>query len=405
MDEKNKIPGVSFIKRNIGTIIGLILLVIIVSISTPKFLTSSNILNLLKSNSVNAIISCGMLLAILMGEIDISVGSTVGLSGIIGAYMITNVGLPVVPTVLICLGVGALVGIVNGVAISYLKVPAFVATLATQSIGRGLTEIISGGVTIRVRNTGYTALGNQNVAGISIIIIYAAAVLIFTWFLLNRTRFGYYIYALGGNKLAAQYSGVNVKKYNMLPYVLIGLFCGLSGLIWSARLGSAAATLGSGFEMDAIAAVVIGGTSMSGGVGTVGGTFIGILIIGVITNGLNLMGINSFWQEVYERMQKLGTTMQRIAVTGGGAASELTLQIRADVFGMEVDSLESAEAGTLGCMLMAATAVGAYSSMEEAIKKTVRIKKRYIPDSDMTSYYRKKFENYKHFYEEMHDFH
>ena len=107
----------------------------------------------------------------------------------------------------------------------------------------------------------------------------------------------------------------------------------------------------------------------------------------------------------YERMQKLGTTMQRIAVTGGGAASELTLQIRADVFGMEVDSLESAEAGTLGCMLMAATAVGAYSSMEEAIKKTVRIKKRYIPDSDMTSYYRKKFENYKHFYEEMHDFH
>lgn len=107
----------------------------------------------------------------------------------------------------------------------------------------------------------------------------------------------------------------------------------------------------------------------------------------------------------YERMQKLGTTMQRIAVTGGGAASELTLQIRADVFGMEVDSLESAEAGTLGCMLMAATAVGAYSSMEEAIKKTVRIKRRYIPDSDMTSYYRKKFENYKHFYEEMHDFH
>ena len=297
---ENKIPGVSFVKRNIGTIIGLILLVIIVSISTPRFLTSSNILNLLKSNSVNAIISCGMLLAILMGEIDISVGSTVGLSGILGAYMITNVGLPVVPTVIICLAVGALVGIVNGVAISYLKVPAFVATLATQSIGRGLTEIISGGVTIRVRNDAYTALGNSDVAGISVIIIYAAVVLIFTWFLLNRTLFGYYIYALGGNKLAAQYSGVNVKKYNMLPYVLIGLFCGLSGLIWSARLGSAAATLGSGFEMDAIAAVVIGGTSMSGGVGTVGGTFIGILIIGVITNGLNLMGINSFWQEVFK---------------------------------------------------------------------------------------------------------
>lgn len=294
------IHGIAFFRRNIGTIIGLILLVVIISVSTPRFLTASNLLNLLRSNAVNAIISCGMLMAILLGEIDISVGSTVGLSGIIGAYMITNAGLPVGLTVVICLGVGALVGIVNGVAISYLKVPAFVATLATQSIGRGLTEIISGGVTIRVRNDAYTSIGNTSVGGVSVIIIYAAVVLVFTWFLLNRTRFGYYIYALGGNKLAAQYSGVNVKKYNMLPYVLIGLFCGLGGLIWSARLGSAAATLGSGFEMDAIAAVVIGGTSMSGGVGTVGGTFIGILIIGVITNGLNLMGINSFWQEVFK---------------------------------------------------------------------------------------------------------
>ena len=119
-----------------------------------------------------------------------------------------------------------LVGIVNGIAISYLKVPAFVATLATQSIGRGLTEIISGGVTIRVRDDSYTAIGNTSIGGISVIIIYAAVILVFTWFLLNRTRFGYYIYAIGGNKLAAQYSGVNVKKYNMLPYVLIGLFCG-----------------------------------------------------------------------------------------------------------------------------------------------------------------------------------
>lgn len=299
-ESKKAIPGVDFFKRNIGTMIGLLLLVVVISFSTPRFLTGSNLLNLLKSNSVNAIISCGMLMAILMGEIDISVGSTVGLTGIIGAYMMTNAGLPVPVTVLICLGVGALVGIVNGVAISYLKVPAFVATLATQSIGRGLTEIISGGVTIRVRNDAYTAIGNAEIGGISIIIVYAAVIVVFTWFLLNRTRCGYYIYALGGNKMAAQYSGVNVRKYNMIPYILIGLFCGLGGLIWSSRLGSAAATLGNGFEMDAIAAVVIGGTSMSGGVGTVGGTFIGILIIGVITNGLNLMGINSFWQGVFK---------------------------------------------------------------------------------------------------------
>ena len=139
--EKKRIPGMYFFKRNIGTIIGLILLIIVVTISTPRFLTTSNILNLLKSNSVNAIISCGMLMAILMGEIDISVGSTVGLSGIIGAYMMTNMGLPVGPTICICLMVGALVGIVNGIAISYLKVPAFVATLATQSIEIGRAHV------------------------------------------------------------------------------------------------------------------------------------------------------------------------------------------------------------------------------------------------------------------------
>lgn len=295
---RGSLNGNGFIKGNLGTIIGLFLLIIIVSFSTPKFLTVSNLLNLLKSNSVNAIICCGMLVAILMGEIDISVGSTVGLTGIIGAYMLTNLGLPVWLTIICCLAVGALIGCINGFAISYLNVPAFVATLATQSLGRGFTEILSNGVTIRIRDQVYTSLGNTSIGGVSVIVIYAAVILAGTWVLLNKTRFGYYIYALGGNKTAAQYSGVNVKKYNMLPYVLIGLLCGICGIIWSARLGSAAATLGSGFEMDAIAAVVIGGTSMSGGVGTVGGTFIGILIIGVITNGLNLMGINSFWQNV-----------------------------------------------------------------------------------------------------------
>ena len=290
----------SYFKRNLGTLAGLLILVVIVNFATPKFLTQSNIFNLLKANSVNAIISCGMLMAILMGEIDISVGSIVGLSGVIAAYTITNLNFPLFVVVPLIILVGGLVGVINGYFISYLGVPAFVATLATQSIGRGLTEILTNGVTIRIRNDAYTGLGNTNFGPVSITIIYAGIVLILTWFLLNRTRFGYYVYALGGNKQAAQYSGVNVKKYNMLPYVIGGLFCGLGGMIWSARLGSAAAMLGAGFEMDAIAAVVIGGTSMSGGVGTVGGTFIGVLIMGVITNGLNLMGINSFWQDVFK---------------------------------------------------------------------------------------------------------
>lgn len=300
MLNKKTSPVLSYFKRNIGTIIGLLVLIVVVSVATPKFMTQSNMLNLFKANSVNAIISCGMLMAILMGEIDISVGSIVGLSGVVAAYTITNLKVPLFLVIPLTILVGGVVGLVNGFFISYLEVPAFVATLATQCIGRGLTEILTNGVTIRIRNDVYTGLGNSTIGPISITIFYAVAILIFTWFLLNRTRFGYYIYALGGNKVAAQYSGVNVRKFNMLPYVLIGLFSGLGGMIWSARLGSAAAMLGSGFEMDAIAAVVIGGTSMSGGVGTVGGTFIGILIIGVITNGLNLMGINAFWQDVFK---------------------------------------------------------------------------------------------------------
>ena len=298
MANKKNNPVVSYFKRNVGTLIGLAVLIVIVTIATPKFLTKSNILNVFKANSVNAIISCGMLMAILMGEIDISVGSTVGLSAVIAATTLTKMNLPIPVVVLCTLLTGCVVGIVNGFSISYLQVPAFVATLATQCIGRGLTEILTGGVTIRIRDDFYTSLGNKAFAGISITIFYALIILILTWFLLNRTRFGYYVYALGGNKQAAQYSGVNVKFFNMMPYVLIGLFSGLGGMIWSARLGSAAAMLGSGFEMDAIAAVVIGGTSMSGGVGTVGGTLIGVLIMGVITNGLNLIGINAFWQDV-----------------------------------------------------------------------------------------------------------
>lgn len=292
--------AVLYLKRNMGTIIGLVLLSLIIGFSSDKFFTSSNMLNLLKSNSVNAIICCGMLMAILMGQIDISVGSTVGLTGVIGAYMITNLNAPLGLTILCCLLVGALVGTLNGICISYLRIPAFVATLATMSIGRGFTEIISGGVSIRIRDEGYTAISGTSAGSISVIIIYAAFILLLTWVLLNKTKFGYYLYAIGGNDMAAKYSGVNTRLYNMLPYIFIGLVCGLGGIIWSSRLGSAAATLGTGFEMDAIAAVVIGGTSMSGGVGTVGGTFIGILIIGVLNNGLNIMGINSFWQDVFK---------------------------------------------------------------------------------------------------------
>lgn len=302
MGEKTTIPtsnGITnYFRRNLGSIIGLAALMLIIGILAPKLFSGANMLNLLKSNAVNAIISCAMLLAILLGEIDISVGSTVGLSGVVAATLIAENGLPVGVAVLISILVGVVIGTINGVSISYFKVPAFIATLATQCIGRGLTQVISGGISIRVRNDSFSNIAMADIGGFSIIIVYAMLFLFLTWMILNKTKFGYYIYAIGGNRQAAQYSGVNVKLFNALPYVFSGIACAFCGVLWTARLGSAAAMLGNGFELDAISAVVIGGTSMSGGVGTVGGTVLGLCIIGVLQNGLNLMGVNSFWQYV-----------------------------------------------------------------------------------------------------------
>ena len=174
MTNKKMNPFLAFFRRNLGTLIGLAVLVVVVSFATPKFMTQSNMLNLFKANSVNAIISCGMLMAILMGEIDISVGSTVGLSACIAATTLTKLGFPIPVVVFLTILTGGVVGVINGFSISYLQVPAFVATLATQCIGRGLTEIITGGVTIRIRDDFYTALGNRTIGGVSITIIYAA---------------------------------------------------------------------------------------------------------------------------------------------------------------------------------------------------------------------------------------
>lgn len=302
MNPKDKIvtPIKKYILRNYRVLSGLIIVIIIVSLIEPKFFTVSNLVNLFKANSVNAIIASGMLMAILLGQIDISVGSTVGLAGISCAYFITNLNMNPFVSVILSILIGAVIGLINGVSIAYLNVPAFVATLSTMSIGRGLAQIISGGITIRVTEPSFLKLSGSNIGGISIIILYAVIIMTVTHLILNRTRFGYNIYSIGGNRTASLYSGIDVKKNNLIPYILIGILSAFAGVIWTSRLGSAASTLGNAFEMDAIAAVVVGGTSMSGGSGTLGGTLIGVLILGVITNGLNLIGISGFWQSVFK---------------------------------------------------------------------------------------------------------
>lgn len=315
INAKKTNPVLAYLKRNMGIIIGLVLLTALFSIFTDNFLTVSNVLTMLQNNAVNAIICCGMLLAIMMGDIDISVGSTVGLTAMVAAYLITNLGWGFFPALLVSILVGLLIGVINGYLIAYLNIPAFVATLATQSIARGFCKILSDGISIRIRNDAYNAIAGTKIVipgtealsangrvpiSISITIIYAILLLLLTWFLLNRTKFGYYIYAIGGNETAAKYSGINTKVYKMLPYVYIGFLCSIGGTIWASKLQGVQSTLGQSYEMDAISAVVIGGTSMSGGSGTIGGTIIGILIIAVLANGLNVMGVDAFWQEVFK---------------------------------------------------------------------------------------------------------
>lgn len=288
-----------YLKNNLGALVGLALMCAVVGILTPKFFTGSNILNLLKANSVNAILSCALTMAILLGQIDISVGSTVGLSGVVSAMLITNYGFPILPTILICLLIGFVIGSFNGFCIAYIGVPAFIATLVTQCIGRGLAQVICGGNPVRVRNESFSAIGTTTLGiGISIITVYAVVCLIFTTIFLYKTKTGSYIYAVGGNVTAAKYSGINVRRVMMTPYVIGGVMAAFCGIVWVARLGSATPTLGQNFELDAVAATALGGASMSGGVANIGGTILGVFMIGVIQNGLNLLGVNSFWQYV-----------------------------------------------------------------------------------------------------------
>lgn len=289
----------TYLKNNMGALVGLILMCVIVGIMTPKFFTASNILNLLKANSVNAILSCALTMVILLGQIDISVGSTVGLSGIVSAMLITNFDFPIVPTILICLSIGFVIGIFNGFCVAFVGVPAFITTLVTQCIGRGLAQVICGGNPVRVRNDTFSSIGTLTLGnGISIITVYAILCLVLTSIFLYKTKTGSYLYAVGGNETAARYSGINVKRVIMIPYIIGGVLAAFCGIVWVARLGSATPILGQNFELDAIAATALGGASMSGGVANIGGTLLGVFMIGVIQNGLNLLGVNSFWQYV-----------------------------------------------------------------------------------------------------------
>ena len=287
-----KFLGLLIRNRRAGTLAGLFLLGALLS-----FLTPSNLLNVKEQTTINAVIAVGMTFVILSAGIDLSVGSIVAISGVVLANRLQS-GAPLPVAILCGLGVGALCGLVSGILITKGKLPPFISTLGMMSVARGAALVFTDGRPISGFDESFRSLSIGRVLGIPApviltILLYAAASV-----LLNRTRFGRYVYAIGGNEEATRLSGVDTGFHKTVVYILSGITAGLAAVLLTARLNSAQPIAGAMYELDAIAAVVIGGTSLTGGLGTLSGTLIGALTMGVLRNGLNLLGISSFLQQI-----------------------------------------------------------------------------------------------------------
>ncbi|MDU5883065.1 MAG: ribose ABC transporter permease [Clostridium perfringens] len=288
------------VKANISkykSLIGLVLLCIVITIVTPNFLSVSNITNVFTQVSVNAIIAIGMTFVILTGGIDLSVGSTLAISGAVGASIVKSTG-NVFLAIIVAAVIGIAVGLINGLLVSKGKLQAFIVTLATMTIFRGATLVFTDGTPISKLPKAFVKIGNGKLGFMPIPVIITIIIAIIAVYALSQTRFGRYLYALGGNEDASRLSGINTDKIKTLVYVVSGFASAIAGVIITSRIGSASPNAGTGFELDAIAAVVIGGTSLAGGEGTITGTLIGALIIGVLNNGLNLMNVSPFYQSI-----------------------------------------------------------------------------------------------------------
>jgi ribose transport system permease protein len=290
------------------SLIALILLCVFISLLSDKFLTPANAWNVMRQISVNVCISVGMTLVILTGGIDLSVGSVLALCGAVAAGLLKwgieipsvnlFIGFTILGITLIGLLAGMLVGWFNGVVITKFKVPPFVATLAMLTIARGLTMLWTKGFPISGLGENFTRIGTGWFIGIPVPVWISGIIVLLAILITNKTKLGRYIYAIGGNESAANLSGINVNKVKIAVYSIAGGLAAAGGLLVTSRLDAAQPNAGTGYELDSIAAVVIGGTSLTGGKGTVGGTVLGAVIIGVLNNGLVLLNVSPFWQQV-----------------------------------------------------------------------------------------------------------
>jgi ribose transport system permease protein len=281
----------------VGILLVLVLLAALMAALAPNFVSLGNAVNVARSVSINAILAAGMTLVILTGGIDLSVGSILAVSGVTGVLLWSN-GIPTPIALLGGVLVGALAGAVNGVFVARFALPAFIVTLGSMTYLRGLAYSLLGGQPLVATELGYRGVGNGSIAGIPQPVIIMIVVYAVLWFVLERTRFGRHVYAVGGNMEGARLAGINVRRVLMSVYMIGGAAAGVAGVIFSARVLSAQPTAGTGYELDAIAAVVLGGTALAGGRGRILGTLIGAVIIGVLSNGLVLMNVPFFYQLV-----------------------------------------------------------------------------------------------------------
>jgi inositol transport system permease protein len=302
----HQISGV-FNKYGIFLIFGV--MVVVASCLSPAFLSPINLINIVRQMSIVGLIALGVTGIIVSGGIDLSSGSVVGLTAVVAASLAQmpdysaafypGLHLPLIVPVLAACMVGALVGLINGSLVAKARIPPFIATLGTFTAIRGAANLYTGGRPISNLTDDYNFIGQGDVGGVPVPIIILVVMAVITHILYAHTKFGKYIYAIGGNEQAARVSGINASRYKMLIYVYASFLAALAGLVVSSRIGSGQPGLGVGYELDAIAAAVIGGTSLSaGGIGTVAGTIVGALIIGVLNNTLDLMNVSAYWQQI-----------------------------------------------------------------------------------------------------------
>jgi ribose/xylose/arabinose/galactoside ABC-type transport system permease subunit len=285
------------VTRQLGTFAGLLALCVVLWAATPHFLTVSNLLNVLEQTSINAIVAVGMTFVIISGGIDLSVGSVLAVSGIVLAIALQN-GLGAPAGIALALATGTTCGLANGMLITFGRLPPFIATLGMMSVARGAALMLAEGRPISGFTDAFRALATGRVLLVPAPVILTAAVYAVAHFVLGYTIFGRATYAIGGNEEAARLSGVHVRFHKTAVYGVAGLTSAVAAVLLTARLNSAQPTAGTMYELDAIAATVIGGTSLLGGEGTLVGALIGALIMGVLRNGLNLLNVSSFFQQV-----------------------------------------------------------------------------------------------------------